>query len=134
MTLVRLVWLVGVAALVLVVNVVVSILYMVVYSHLIDPGHEEQYYHDHIQVAAPYCSIVAGIPLMFLAGWLVGGWWEAEFAIKAGLTIWLAYVLIDIAVLLAAGMTGSVAVLFAVSFATKLAAVYFGALVGGRRA
>jgi hypothetical protein len=42
---------------------------MVVYSYVINPGHEEKYYHDHIQVAAPYCSIVAGIPLMFLAGW-----------------------------------------------------------------
>lgn len=36
MTLGRLAWLVGVALLVLVVNVVVSILYMVVYGHLID--------------------------------------------------------------------------------------------------
>ena len=134
MTFIRLAWLVGVAVLVLVANVAVSILYMVVYSYSIDPGHEGQYYHDHIQVAAPYCSIVAGIPLMFLAGWLVSGWWEAEFAVKAGLTIWLAYVLIDIAVLLGAGLTGRIAILFAVSFVTKLAAVYFGSLVGGRRA
>ncbi len=37
----RLEWLVGVALLVLVANVVVSILYMVVYGHLIDPGHNE---------------------------------------------------------------------------------------------
>ncbi len=71
---------------------------------------------------------------MFLAGRVVGGWWEREFAIKAGLTIWLAYALIDIAVLLAAGMTVRIAVLFAVSFATKLVAVYFGALVGSHRA
>ncbi|MGH9948648.1 MAG: hypothetical protein ACRD6X_15835 [Pyrinomonadaceae bacterium] len=134
MTFVRLAWLVGVAVLVLVLNVAASILYMTVYGHLIDPGHEKQYYDDHIQIAAPYCSIVAGIPLMFLAGWLAGGWWEADFAIKAALTIWLVYVLIDIAVLLAAGMTGWIVVLFAASFATKLAAVYVGALVGGRRA
>ena len=71
MTLARFAWPLGVALLVLVVNVAVSILYMVVYGHLISPGHEEQYYHDHIKVAAPYCSIVAGIPLMFLAGWWV---------------------------------------------------------------
>jgi hypothetical protein len=44
MTFGRLAWLVGVALLVLVVNVAASILYMVVYSYLIDPGHEEQYY------------------------------------------------------------------------------------------
>jgi hypothetical protein len=37
-------------------------------------------------------------------------------------------------VLLAAGLTPGIAVLFAVSFLTKLAAVYLGALVAGRRA
>jgi hypothetical protein len=134
MTLARLAWLVGVALLVLVVNVATSILYMVVYSYLINPGHEEKYYHDHIQVAAPYCSIVAGIPLMFLAGWWVGGWWEGEFAVKSALTVWLAYALIDIAVLLASGMTTKGAILVAVSFITKLAAAYVGALVGARSA
>ena len=132
MTLGRLAWLVGVCVLVLVVNVVISILYMVVYSYLIDPGHNEQYYQNHVQVAAPYCSIVAGMPLMFLAGWWVGGWWEGQFAIKAALVVWLAYVLIDIAVLLAAGLTPKIAVLFAVSLLTKLVAVYLGALVSGR--
>ncbi len=134
MTLGRLARLVGVALLVLVVNVAVSILYMVIYSYFINPGHEEQYYRDHIQVAAPYCSIVAGMPLMFLAGWWVGGWWEVEFAVKAALLVWLAYVVIDMGVLLAAGLTPRIAVLFAVSFLTKLAAAYLGALVAGRRA
>jgi hypothetical protein len=117
----------GVALLVMVANVAASIVYMIVYSYLIDPGHEEQYYKDYIKVAAPYCSIIAGIPLMFLAGWWVGRWWEPGFAAKAALTVWLVYVLIDFAVLLAAGLTGRIAVLFAASFLTKLAAVYFGA-------
>ena len=133
MTLGRLAWLVGVALLVLVANVAGSILYMVVYSHVIDRGHEEQYYRDHIKVAAPYCSIVAGIPLMFLAGWWVGGWWEGEFAVKAALIVWLVYALIDISALLAAGLTTRIAVLVAVSFLTKLAAVYAGASIAGRR-
>jgi hypothetical protein len=142
MTLNRLAWLVGVAVLVLVVNVAISILYMVVYGHLIDPGHDDQYYHDHIQVAAPYCSIVAGIPLMFLAGWWVSGWWEREVAVQAALVVWLAYVLIDIAVLLASVPTMKVEVLFTmkatilftISFATKLVSVYLGALFGNRLA
>jgi hypothetical protein len=125
----RIAWLVGVALLVMVVNVAVSVLYMVVYSYLIDPGHEKQYYDDHIQVAAPYCSIVAGIPLMFLAGWWVGGWGQGEFAVKSALVVWLAYAVIDFAIVLAAGMTSRVAVLVAVSHLTKLASIYFGALV-----
>jgi hypothetical protein len=128
MNLSRIAWLVGVALLVMVANVVVSILYMVVYSYLIDPGHEKPYYNDHIQVAAPYCSIVAGIPLMFLAGWWVGGWWRGEFAVKSALVVWLAYAVIDIAIVGAAGVTSKVAVLVAVSLITKLASIYLGAL------
>ena len=125
--------LVGVAVLVLVVNVGVSIVYMVVYSYLLDPGHDERYYREHIKVAAPYCSIVAGMPLMFLAGWWVAGWWQGRFAVKAASVVWLAYALIDMAVLVSAGLTTRIAVLFAVSLLTKLAAVYVGALVDSRR-
>ena len=129
MTLDRAASLVGVAVLVLVANVAASVLYMVVYGHVIDPGHEPQYYNDHIQVAGPYCSIVAGIPLMFLAGWWVAGWWQRTPGVKAALFVWLAYTVIDLAVLLAVGVTVTVGVLFIVSFATKLAAGYFGALL-----
>ena len=126
----RVAWLVGVAILVLVTNVAVSFLYMVVYGHVIDPGHDEQYYREHIKVAAPYCSIAAGIPLMFLTGWWVGGWWESQFAVKAALVVWLAYALIDITVSVAVGLTPRIAVLCAASLLTKLAAVYLGALTG----
>ncbi len=120
--------LVGVALMVLVANVTASILYMVVYGYVINPGHEEQYYQDHIQVAAPYCSIVVGMPLMFLAGWWVGSWWHGKYAVKSALIVWLAYALIDLSVLLTAGLTDQIAVLFAISFLTKLAAAYLGAL------
>ena len=122
----RIAWLVGIALLVMIANVVASILYMVVYGYLINPGHEKEYYNAHVQVAAPYCSIVAGIPLMFLAGWWVGGWWQGEFAVKSALVVWLVYAVIDVAILLAAGLTSRMALLVAVSLLTKLAAVYFG--------
>jgi hypothetical protein len=128
----RIAWLVGVALLVMVANVVASVLYMVVYSYLIDPGHDEQYYNEQIQIAAPYCSIVAGIPLMFLAGWWTGGWWRREFAVKSALTIWVTYAVIDLAILLAAGGASAIAPLVAVSIATKLAAVYLGARLANR--
>ncbi len=127
MTFSRAARLVGVAVMVMVANVTASVLYMVVYGHVIEPGHEPKYYNDHIQVAAPYCSIVAGIPLMFLAGWWVAGWWQRKPGIKAALLVWLAYTVIDLAILLAVGVTFTVAILFVVSFATKLAAGYVGA-------
>jgi hypothetical protein len=132
MNLSRLAWLVGLSLLVMVVNVAVSVLYMVVYSYLINPGHEKQYYDDHIQIAAPYCSIVAGIPLMFLAGWWISGWWEGEHAIRSAVIVWLAYAVIDVAIMVAAGATSQIGLLVAISLITKLAAIYFGAVVGSR--
>jgi hypothetical protein len=130
----RIAWLIGVALLVMVANVAVSILYMVVYGYVIDPGHGMKYYDAHVQIAAPYCSIVAGIPLMFLAGWWVGGWWQGEFAVKSALVVWFAYAFVDVAAALAAGATASDAVLVVVSLLTKLAAIYLGALFATRRA
>ena len=127
MSFARVTLLVGVAVLVLVANVAASILYMVVYGHVLDPGHARQYYNDHIQVAGPYCSIVAGIPLMLLAGWWVAGWWRRALGVRAAWILWLAYTVIDLAILLAAGMSFGVRLLFVVSFATKLAAAHFGA-------
>ncbi|MBM4188482.1 MAG: hypothetical protein FJ206_14360 [Gemmatimonadetes bacterium] len=127
MTLGRVALLVGVGVLVLVANVAVSVGYMVVYGHLIDPGHDAKYYDDHIQVAGPYCSIVAGIPLMFAAGWWVAGWWRRALGLRPAWVVWVAYTVIDLLILLAAGMSLRVMVLFVVSFATKLAAALFGA-------
>ena len=124
----RIAWLIGIALLVMITNIAISILYMVVYSYVIDPGHDPQYYEAHIQIAAPYSSIVAGIPLMFLAGWWVGRWWQGQFAVKSALVVWLTYAVIDVSIILAAGMTSRIAVLVAVSMLTKLASVYFGAL------
>lgn len=132
MTLGRVAVLVGIALLVMAANVAISVLYMVAYGHLIDPGHEQAYYEEHVQVAAPYCSIVAGIPLMLLAGRWVGGFWEPGLGVKSALVVWLAYAAIDLAAVAASGFTARVGVLFAVSFLTKLAAVYAGARAAGR--
>lgn len=131
MTLVRLVSLIGVALLVMVLNIAMSVLYMVVYSYLVNPGHPKGYYEAHIKAAAPYCSIFAGLPLMFFAGLWVAGWGgsQGHLGTKAALVIWLAYAIIDLGVLLAAGMTAKIAILCAVSLLTKLAAAYAGAHV-----
>lgn len=134
MTLGRVAVLVGIALSVMVANVAISILYMVVFGHLIDPGHEKAYYQEHVKIAAPYCSVVAGVPLMFLAGWWVGGFCDVGLGVKSALVVWLAYAVIDVALLAASGLTARIGVLFAASFLTKLAAVYTGALVAGRRA
>ena len=69
---------------------------------------------------------------MLPAGWSTSGWWEGEFAIKATLSVWVAYAVIDTAVILTAGVTTQLTTLVVVSFITKLAAVYSGAWFGAR--
>ncbi len=129
----RIAWLVGIAILVMVANILVSVLYMVVYGYVIDPGHDKAYYDAHVQIAAPYSSIVAGIPLMFLAGYWISGWWKGKFAVQSAVVVWLVYALIDVAALMAAGFTSRMAMLVTVSLVTKLAAIYAGAVIGARR-
>lgn len=136
MTIVRMAWITGAAIFVLVINVAISILYVAFYSYVINRGHDERYYQEYAQMVAPYSSIVAGIPLMFLICWRVGTWWEADYGLKAALLVWLVYAVIDVLVLVGAGMSSGVQarliVLAAVSLITKLAASYFGGVVGIR--
>ena len=117
----------------MIVNLLVSLLYVVVYSYAIDPGHDETYYQVHAQVAAPYCSIVAGIPLMFLAGRWIGGKFPKGNSVKAALLVWLVYFLIDFAVIAAAGALAQIAVLFIISFVTKFGAAFLGGLSAQNR-
>ena len=118
---------------VMIVNVLISVLYVVVYSYGIDPGHDEAYYQAYAQVAAPYSSIVAGIPLMFLAGRSIGSKFPKGNSVKVALLVWLVYFLLDFAIIVAAGALAQIALLFTISFVTKLVAAYLGGLSAQNR-
>ena len=118
---------------VMIVNVLISVLYVVVYSYLIDPGHEEAYYQAHAQLSAPYSSIIAGMPLMFVAGRWIGRKFPKGNSVKAALLVWLVYFLLDFAIIAAAGALAQIAVLFAISFATKVGAALLGGLSAQNR-
>ena len=124
MTFGRVAALAGLALGVMAINVGISFLYMVVYGHVIDPGHEQAYYEAHVKIAAPYCSIVAGIPLMFLVGWWVGT--------RPALVVWLVYTLVTLATLAAAGPTLRSGAFVAVSVLTQLVSASLGALFSSR--
>jgi hypothetical protein len=128
MTIKRLALIIGAALLSMVVNVVLSILYIAFYSYFINPGHDERFYQEYARTAAPYCSIVSGIPVLYFVCRWIGGKWESNFAVKAALLVWLVYALIDLSVLTAAGWTTRLAVVSLVSMTTKLIAAYFGGL------
>lgn len=134
MTIRRLAWIIGAALFIMIVNVILSVLYIAFYSYFINPGHDERFYQEYAGVAAPYCSIVAGIPLFyFVCRWL-GGKWEADFAVKAAFLVWLVYALIDVSVIAAAaGFTVQLAVIVAISMATKFASAYLGGLAAAKK-
>ena len=69
---------------------------------------------------------------MFLAGWWVGGFWGGTLGTTAAIVVWISYAMIDVAVLVMAGMTAKIAAFMVVSLLTKLVSVYLGALVSAR--
>ena len=129
----RWVLIVPAAIVVLILNVAVHVLYMVVYSYLINPGQDMARYQAHAEFSAPYSSIIFGIPLMFLACRWIGKKFAARLSLTAALLVWLVYFLIDITVLVSAGGLGRMALLVAISFATKFAAAYFGGLAARKQ-
>lgn len=129
----QLFWIIAAAIFILVVNVGLSVVYMIFYSYLINPGHDEQFYQEHVKIAAPYCSIVFGIPLFYFVCRWIGGKWEKDFVIKSAISVWIVYALIDVTALIAGGLTFWMAGLMTVSLITKLISAYFGGLSASRK-
>ena len=109
-----------------ILNVFLFFLFMVLYGHVIDPGHEDQFYQDAAGRFGPISSIICGIPLMYLAGRWIGKRVGAQLAIQAALLVWLIYFTVDVAIVAASGFLISLLPMVVISFATKLAAVYLG--------
>jgi hypothetical protein len=133
MTVGRLARIIGATIFILIVNVAMSFLYIAFYSYFINPGHDEQFYQEYAMSAAPYCSIIAGIPIFYFVCCWIGSKWESNFAVKAALLVWLVYVLIDLSILTATGFTLTLAVIAAISCLTKLASAYLGGLAGSKK-
>ena len=129
----RIALLAGCALGVMAAGVALTVLYMVLYGHLINPGHDKAYYDAHVQVAGPYIGIIAGLPLMFFAALWVGGFWSPDLAVPSALIMWLTYAVVDVGIAAAWGLTPKVVTVTAISVLTKLAAAYAGALVASWR-
>jgi hypothetical protein len=111
-------------------NVFAFFLFMVLYGHVIDPGHEEQFYQDAASRFGPYASIIAGIPIMYIAGRILRRYLGSR-AIKIGIAAWCIYLAVDVAIVTAMGQILNFLPHVVVSFATKFAAIYFGARIKG---
>jgi hypothetical protein len=129
----RLAWIIAAAVFILIVNVGLSVAYMFFYSYLLNPGHDERFYQEHIKTAAPYCSIFFGIPLFYFVCRWIGGRWEKKFALKSAISVWIVYALIDVTALIASGLTLNITILAAISLLTKLISAYLGGLSASKK-
>jgi hypothetical protein len=127
--------LVPVAALaVMVLNVAISFGVVWAYSTFVASGQSLSHYEAFATTAAPVSSVIAGIPLMLLAGFLLAkGRTRRDALLAAGLCA-LVYILLDLAILIGAHASGAVWGWAALSQATKLLAALAGAARRTKRA
>ena len=116
----------------MVLNVVFAFLWVFIYSTFIAPGQGEAAYKAYAMRVAPWSSVIAGIPILFAAGWLLARWQGGGW--QVGICAAIAYVVIDILILAAARALGEYPTIVALSAATKLAAAALGGAMAQRLA
>jgi hypothetical protein len=112
---------------VMILNVAISIGVVWVYATFINPGQPFSRYEVFADTAAPISSIVAGIPLMLLAGFFLSRGRSARAALLTAGAMALVYIVIDSAIMLAAAAGSGVWAWEAISHSTKLLAALAGA-------
>jgi hypothetical protein len=112
---------------VMIANVAISFGIVWAYSTFISPGQPLSHYEGFAATAAPIGSVVAGIPLMLLAGYLLARGRQRRPALLAAAAAALVYIVLDLIILVGAHAVGSIWAWAALSHATKLAAALAGA-------
>lgn len=112
---------------VMVANVAISFGVVWVYSTFLSSGQPLSHYQGFAEAAAPIGSVVAGIPLMLLAGYLLARGRRKRGALLAAAAAALVYIVLDLTILVGAHARGSIWAWAALSQATKLAAALAGA-------
>ncbi len=116
-----------------IVLVGLAFVWVAVWAHGFDPGHDEAHYQAYAALASPWVSVLAGIPLFHL-----GARWIARRHRPRGMAQVLAvvgiYVALDAAIITAfATNLGCVIPMSLLSFSTKLVAAWTGARASAAR-
>jgi low temperature requirement protein LtrA len=102
-----------------------AVAWVAIYSYLINPGHDSAYYQKYAELASPIVAVVVGIPyFLFACRWV--GRKAGKRAVAASLCVWFILFLIDVLLILIAGLNAYIAVMLTVSHVTKMLAAYFG--------
>ena len=107
----------GVAVTVLAVNILISILVVLFYAFVIEPGHPSEFYDAAALRIAPWCSHIAGTALFFGAGYWCARRRPERNGYLFALVLTALYALIDAAIV---GFVGVFDVEFSLSMLAKL--------------
>jgi hypothetical protein len=118
---------------VMIANVAISVGVVWVYSTFIEPGRPVADYEAFAMTAAPVSSIVAGVPLMVLAGFFLARGRSDRAALSAAGAVALLYIAVDAALMKAAGAGSEMWALEAASYSTKLLSALAGAKLRASR-
>ena len=102
-----------------------AVAWVAIYSYLINPGHDMPYYQKHAEFASPIVAVAVGIPYFFFACRWVGRK-AGTRALATSLWVWFIVFMIDVLLILVAGLNAYVGVMLAISHVTKMLAAYFG--------
>jgi hypothetical protein len=114
----------------MVLNIACAFLWVALYSHVIAPGQGEAAYQAYAMRAVPWSAVIAGVPILLGAGWLLARWQGGGW--RTGLLAGAIYLAIDLAILVAAGALAAMPGIVALSYATKLAASALGGAIAGK--
>lgn len=96
--------------------------WVAIYSHVINPGLTVEVYQAYANAHAPWIGVYAGVPLWFIAGWLVASTRDAGRAIDTAFGAAFVYAVLDAAILGAMGSYLMYVDVALVSIATKACA------------
>jgi hypothetical protein len=112
---------------VMALNVAIAFAVVWLYSSFFNPGRPASHYEAFATRAAPISSVVAGIPLMFFAGFVIAGMRHVRRGLLVAASAALLYIFVDTAILVGADAGRGVWSWAALSHATKLASALAGA-------
>ena len=118
--------LIGLAILTMITLVIISFIEVAVYSYLINPGQEQSVYEAHAEITAPYISGIFGFIIFFL---IARHWKKKDYQnlLKLIFIFPLIYVLLDIIIIMAAGVKWSdFFLIFAIANGAKFLGSYLG--------
>jgi hypothetical protein len=122
------------AVMLMVVNVAASFAVVAAYSFFVDPGHDAAYYESAAQRIVPWSSVVVGMILFGLAGFVSARRRPERNAILFSAVCAFIYVGIDALLLYLTDSLQALGAVVPISYATKITAALLGAQAGATRA